>query len=349
MAMTKTKRVLIAEDSIFIQKVLVKIMEADPELQVVGVAKDGKAAVEMTRILHPDVITMDIRMPVMDGFQATRLIMTENPTPILVVSSSVHAEDLRISFNAIQAGALDIMEKPRGNLAGDYYHLGQEIIRKVKLIAGIRVFRHLSPKFRGDAAANQQKMIAKTRNKGVAIGASTGGPSALFQVITSLNPDFPAPVFVTLHISEGFGKGCADWLNRNAKVEVRIPADGETIQPGVVYFAPDDRVMRVANRTSISVEGDKMDRSVMPIDAMMDSFAGAYGQNGIGVLLTGMGNDGARGMARLKRVGGKGIAQDEETSVVFGMPKEAIAMGGVDVVLPVDRIAAQIETYLNNG
>ncbi len=348
MVVTKVKRVLIAEDSAFIQRVLVKIMEGDPELQVVGVAKDGKTAVEMARLLRPDVITMDIRMPVMDGFQATRLIMTENPTPILVVSSSVHAEDLRISFNAIQAGALDIMEKPRGNLAGDYYHLGQEIIRKVKLIAGIRVFRHLTPKFQGTADTSR-RMIAKTRNRGVAIGASTGGPSALFHVITSLSRDFPAPVFVTLHISEGFGRGCADWLGRNAKIEVRIPADGEQIQPGVVYFAPDDRVMRVANRTAIAVEGSKMDRSTMPIDAMMDSFAGTYGSNGVGVLLTGMGSDGARGMARLRRSGGRGIAQDEETSVVFGMPKEAIAMGGVDVVLPIEKIATQIETYINHA
>ncbi len=348
MAVPKIKRVLIAEDSVFIQRVLVKIMEGDPELQVVGVAKDGKTAVEMARLLRPDVITMDIRMPVMDGFQATRLIMTENPTPILVVSSSVHAEDLRISFNAIQAGALDIMEKPRGNLAGDYYHLGQEIIRRVKLIAGIRVFRHLTPKFQRTAETSQ-RMIPKTRNRGVAIGASTGGPSALFQVITSLSRDFPAPVFVTLHISEGFGRGCADWLNRNAKIEVRIPADGEEIQPGVIYFAPDDKVMRVTNRTAITVDGNKLDGSAMPIDAMMDSFAGTYGAKGVGVLLTGMGSDGARGMARLRKSGGKGIAQDEETSVVFGMPKEAIAMGGVDVVLPIEKIAAQIETYINNS
>jgi two-component system chemotaxis response regulator CheB len=345
--MAKTIRVLVAEDSIFIQKILGKIIQADPTLQLVGTAKNGKIAVEMARQLRPDVITMDIRMPVMDGFQATRIIMAENPTPILVVSSSVKDEDLKISFNAIQAGALDIIEKPRGHLSGNYFELGQEIIRRIKLIAEIKVFRHISPRFQ-DVLDLPRKAMEKTHAKGVAIGASTGGPSAVFQVVTALDRDFPAPVFVAIHISEGFGKGCADWLKRNARLDVRIPVDGEHIQPGTVYFAPDDRQMRLVSRNFIAVESGPPANRNQPINDLMKSFAGVYGHRGVGVILTGMGDDGARGMQHIKQGGGRTIAQDEETSVVFGMPKAAIALGVVDKVLPLERIAPQIYTYLQD-
>lgn len=343
--MKKVKRVLIAEDSIFIQKILIRILNEDPELEVVGVAKNGKMAVEMARNLKPDVITMDIRMPVMDGFQATRIIMSETPTPILVVSSSVNTEDLKISFNAIQAGALDIMEKPRGHLSGDYYEVGQEIIKKIKLISGIKVFRHLSPAQQKPQPINND--IAKTAaSKGVAIGASTGGPSALFQVITSLADNFPAPVFVTLHISEGFGRGCVDWIKRNSNVDVRMAENGEHIKPGTVYFAPEDRIMRIASRNFISVDGEKMSRKSSPINNMMESFSQVYGAEGIGIILTGMGDDGALGLKKIRDSGGRTIAQDKETSVVFGMPKEAIRLDAVERTLPLDMIASQLVAFL---
>jgi two-component system chemotaxis response regulator CheB len=345
MAAGAIKKVLIVEDSIFIQKILARIIESDSGLQVAGIAKNGKVAVDMARNLRPDVITMDIRMPVMDGFQATRLIMSENPIPILVVSSSVNDEDLKISFNAIQAGALDIMEKPRGHLSGDYLEIGRDLIHKIRLISEIRVFRHIMPK-RPGVMVMPPKGIEKTRSRALAIGASTGGPSALFQILTSFDRDFPVPVFVTLHISEGFGKGCAEWIRRNSRVDVRVPVDGEHIQPGTVYFAPDDRVMRTVSRNFISVDAEKMNRRSMPINVMMESFAEVWGPGAVGVLLTGMGDDGARGMKNIRDGGGRTIAQDEETSVVFGMPREAIALGAADSVLPLERIPTQIVQYL---
>ncbi len=337
--------VLVAEDSIFIQKILVKILSDDPDIKVVGVAKNGKMAVDMARNLKPDVITMDIRMPVMDGFQATRLIMAQNPRPILVISSSVNDEDLKISFNAIQAGALDIMEKPRGHLAADYYEIGQTIVKKIKLIADIKVFRHISPG--ATAAPAVRPGRAKTRSRAVAIGASTGGPSALFQILTSLEAGFPAPVFVTLHISEGFGRGCTDWIRRNARLNVKEAEDGESIQPGTIYFAPDDRIMGIVSRNFLSVEQEKMAKMAMPIDRMMETFASVYGPGGVGVLLTGMGGDGARGMKMIRDAGGQTIAQNEETCVVFGMPREAINIGAVDKVVPLEGIAPKIEAYFD--
>jgi two-component system chemotaxis response regulator CheB len=184
----------------------VKILESDPQIKVVGVARNGQEAVDLVRALRPDVVTMDIRMPVMDGFQATQAIMAEHPTPILVISASVGSDDLKISFNAIQAGALDIIEKPRGNLQSGYEKLGAQIVRRVRMIAEIRVFRHISPRL--------QRPIAWTPPAGaavrppehvVAIGASTGGPSALLSILQAAPAGFPAPVFVTQHISEGLG------------------------------------------------------------------------------------------------------------------------------------------------
>ena len=343
--MEKKIRVLVAEDSTLVQRILTKIFDNDPLLEVVGVAKNGKIAVDMARRLKPDVITMDIRMPVMDGFQATRIIMSEIPTPILVVSSSVRDDDLKISFNAIQAGALDIMEKPRGNLAREYYEVSEEIIKKIKLIADIKVFRHLAPKYHLPVL-KKERPLEKTRRKAVAIGASTGGPSALFQLLTSLTPDFPAPIFVTQHISEGFGRGCVEWIEKNSRVPVTMAGEGEHIQPGTVYFAPDDRVMSITSRHLISVEQEKMPRGFRPIDRMMDSFAGIYGRGGVGVLLTGMGDDGARGMKEISETGGKTIVQDEESSVVFGMPKAAINLGAADEVLPLGEIAGRIVDHL---
>jgi two-component system chemotaxis response regulator CheB len=340
----KKKKVLIAEDSIFIQKILKRIINSDPSLAVVGVAKNGRMAVDMARSLRPDVITMDIRMPEMDGFEATRIIMAEVPTPILVVSSSINTEDLKISFNAIQAGALEIIEKPRGNLSGDYYELGQEILRKLRLVSEIKVFRHIAPRYTTRPAG--VRTITKTRNAAVAIGASTGGPSAIFQILTSLDEDFPCPIFVTLHIAEGFGKGCAEWIRRSARLEVKVAEDNDSIEPGVIYFNPDDRFMTVRNRNFLSVEADRMPKRSNPIDRMMTSFAEVYGQKGLGVILTGMGDDGVAGLRLIKSNGGKTIAQDEATSVVFGMPKEAINKGAADVVLPLDRIAEQILNFL---
>jgi len=341
----KNIRVLIAEDSVLVQKLLTKVLGEDPELEVVGVAKNGKIAVDMARQLKPDVITMDIRMPVMDGFQATRTIMAENPTPILVVSSSIRDTDLQISFNAIQAGALDIMEKPKGNLSKDYYEVGQDLIRKIKLVSEIRVFKHLSLQLQTGLFKTEQKM-EKTRTRAVAVGASTGGPSALFQLLTSFGPDFPAPIFVTQHISEGFGRGCVEWIRRNARMPVQMAENRTLIHPGTAYFSPDDRIMTINSTKSLSVDSGKMARRASPINSMMESVADVYGEGGIGVLLTGMGDDGARGMKKISTVGGRTIAQDEETSVVFGMPKAAIDLDAAEEVLPLEKIGGRIISIL---
>jgi two-component system chemotaxis response regulator CheB len=338
-APARTIKVLVAEDSLFARSVLVKILESDPWIKVVGVARNGKEAVDLVRELHPDVVTMDIRMPVMDGFQATQLIMAENPTPILVISASVSSEDLKISFNAIQAGALDIIEKPRGNLQSGYERLGAQIVRRVRMVSEIRVFRHLSPRLQRPIEWTPPEGAAqRSPEYAVAIGASTGGPSALLSILQAAPAGFPAPVFITQHISEGFGRGCAEWLARNSALEVKIAEDGERVRAGVVYFAPDRGLLELRGKWTVMVRPQRARTERATIDTMITSVAEAWRDRAIAVLLTGMGSDGVAGLSRVKAVGGRTVAQDEKSSVVWGMPRAAAEAGVADQVLPLEEI-----------
>ncbi|HWR96829.1 MAG TPA: chemotaxis-specific protein-glutamate methyltransferase CheB [Candidatus Methanoperedens sp.] len=332
-------RVLVAEDSLFARGVLVKVLESDPGIKVVGLARNGKEAVERVRELRPDVVTMDIRMPVMDGFEATQAIMAESPTPILVISASVGDDDLKISFNAIQAGALDIIEKPRGNLQSGYERLGAEIVRRVRLIAEIRVFRHLSPRLQRPLAWTPPPGSAERGpERAVAIGASTGGPSALLALLQAAPAGFPAPVFITQHISDGFGRGCAEWLARNSALEVKLAQDGERVRGGVVYFCPDRGVLQLRGKWEVAVRPQGDASGSATIDAMISSVADAWRERAIGVLLTGMGSDGVDGLRRVKAHGGSTVVQDEKTSVIWGMPRAAAEAGVADQVLALGQI-----------
>lgn len=342
-------RVVIAEDSIFTQKLLVKILESDPDIEVVGIARNGAEAVDLVRKVRPDIVTMDIRMPVMNGFQATERIMSETPTPILVISSSVSGDDLKISFNAIQAGALEIMEKPQGSLQSDYREIGSEIIRRVKMISEIKVFRHLSQKLRSEVRMPRTEGGGAGEGWVVALGASTGGPSALHQLLRAAKKDFPATVFVTQHISEGFGEGCVDWLNRSSPLQVKVAEDQEVVQKGVVYFAPDRGVMEAMGKRRVVVRAANSSEERLNIDCMMKSVAAAHGDKVVGVLLTGMGNDGVEGLRSIKEMGGRTIVQDEDTSVIFGMPRAAIEAGVADEVLPLDEILPALTRLLMAG
>jgi len=332
-------RVLVAEDSLFARSVLVKILETDPGIKVVGVARNGQEAVDLVRALRPDVVTMDIRMPVLDGFQATQMIMAENPTPILVISASVGGEDLKISFNAIQAGALDIIEKPAGNLQSGYEKLGAEIVRRVRMVAEIRVFRHISPQLQRPLSWKPPAGAGRPLEYAVAIGASTGGPSALLTILQALPAGFPAPVFITQHISEGFGRGCAEWLGRNSALEVKVAEGGERVRAGVVYFAPDRGLLELLDRYSVSVRPQRARAERGTIDTMISSVAETWRERAIGVLLTGMGNDGVEGLRRVKALGGRTVAQDEKTSVVWGMPRAAAEARVTDQILALEEVA----------
>ena len=339
-------RVVVTDDSHLIRVLLTKILDSDPMIKVVGTARNGREAVELTKTLAPDIVTMDIRMPVMDGFAATKVIMSECPTPILVISSSVSRDDLKISFNAIQAGALDIIEKPRGNLESDYGKIGSDILKRVKLVSEIHVFKHLSPNLQKTISWSGKRLAEGASEKAVVIGASTGGPKALHQLFMQMPSDFDAPVFVTQHISEGFGQGCVDWLDRSSPLKIKTAEDGERVIPGEVYFAPDKGLLELDGRNVIRVRRTRPSEERIPIDIMIASVAEAYGDQTIAVLMTGMGNDGVEGLRAVKGRNGATIAQDKKSSIVFGMPKAAIEAGLADNVLSLEEIMPAIMKML---
>ncbi|KAB2879589.1 chemotaxis-specific protein-glutamate methyltransferase CheB [bacterium] len=378
-------KILIAEDSPTVTMILQKIFAADDECQVIGTAKNGKEAIDKVKLLRPDIVTMDIRMPVMDGFEATKQIMTSHPTPILVISASVGKDDLNIAFNAIRAGALDIVEKPKGNLAMDYEYIGRDLIKKVKILSGVKVFHHVSGKAISARADSKQASSgdmpltpasnkfgiktpstrellaadkrlypkAKTSSKPpevVAIASSTGGPSALLKILKNLPDTFQIPIVIVQHICEGFGQGFVDWLNKECNLTVKTAERGEVLTQGNIYVAPDGFHLLIDPGKVVRLSKSMPINGLRPCATlMMETAAKVYGGATIGVILTGMGRDGADGMKAIKDAGGLTIAQSPETCVVFGMPKEAIELGVVDKILPIERIANDLEyvTKLN--
>jgi len=372
-------KILIAEDSPTVTMILQKIFAADDECQVIGTAKNGKEAVDKVKLLRPDIVTMDIRMPVMDGFEATKQIMTLHPTPILVISASVGKDDLNIAFNAIRAGALDIVEKPKGNLAMDYEYIGRDLIKKVKILSGVKVFHHVSGsaiKGRTDSKATSttdtrlkptatqfgiktpttkellaadKRLYPKAKTtlrppELVAIASSTGGPSALLKILKSLPETFPIPIVIVQHICEGFGQGFVDWLNKECSLTVKTAERGEILSSGNIYVAPDGFHLLIDSGKVVRLSKSMPINGLRPCATlMMETAAKVCGGATIGVILTGMGRDGADGMKAIKEAGGMTIAQSPETCVVFGMPKEAIELGVIDKILPIERIANDLE------
>lgn len=335
--MTAVIRVLIVDDSPTLRFVTRRILEKDPELEVVGEAGDGETAVAMSARLEPDIITMDIRMPKMNGFEAIRHIMAQSPRPIVVLTTPESDKELRITFNAIQAGALTVLSKPA---TLDSSWTG-ELVTQLKTLAGVKVVRRnpLLSGRRAWAPPGPRLSLPLSSSRIVAIGASTGGPPALRAVLGQLPGGFPHPVVVVQHISPGFTKGFVRWLNNNLTLRVKVAERGEILAPGTVYVAPDHRHLQVSPQATVDTN------VFLPVDghrpsvtALFESVARAFGPKAIGVLLTGMGSDGARGLKAIREAGGRTIAQNEETCVVFGMPKAAVELGAAETVLPVEHI-----------
>lgn len=341
-------RVLVVDDSPTVRELLVRIFRSDPQFQVVGVARDGQEAVALTGRLRPNVITMDIRMPRMDGFQATKQIMRQFPTPIVVVSASVEAEDLRIAFNAIRAGALTVVEKPDGPAADSFETIRSQLLSTVKLMAGVKVVRRWATDFlRPTRVPHPRRTVRKGQTALVAIAASTGGPAALYRVLQSLPPDLPVPILVVQHIATGFGPGLVDWLRGATQLQVETARHGDLPKPGQVLFAPDDHHLVLGMDGRIRLLPRSHERELCPsADLLFGSVAEVMGPKSLGVIMTGMGCDGVEGLKRLKAAGGRVLAQDEDSCVVFGMPKEAIAAGVVDQVVPLEKIAETIVQML---
>jgi two-component system chemotaxis response regulator CheB len=340
----KKIRVLIIEDSAVIREHLEEIVRGDPRLEVAGSASSAEAGLELLRITSPDVVSLDIRLPGMDGFEATRRIMAEKPTPIAVVSASVENEDLKVSMNALKAGALTIVEKPAGTSRSDYQEMAEELRTQLVLMSGIKVVRQR----RSFAAPGVSAETFPTPEAGrspfsvLGIAASTGGPQALEAVLSGLPLDFPAPILVVQHIAEPFAAGFASWLDGVCSLRVTLARENETALAGNVYIAPSGRHMVLRGGKISLDEGTKVCGQMPSGTVLLESLARERGRSAAGLVLTGMGEDGADGLSALARAGGYAIAQDEASSVVYGMPRAAFLRGGVAEVLPLDKMAGRL-------
>ena len=335
-------RVLVAEDSATARELLVEILRADPEIEVVGEANNGLEAVEMTKRLRPSVVTMDIRMPKMDGFEATRQIMVEAPTPIVIVSGISDLREVENSMHALRLGALAVLAKPPGPESPDFEEESRQLVQKVKAMAQVKVVRRWPERIQ--AGLPPLPHIHPTaRPRIVAIAASTGGPAALAHILCDMSPDFTLPVLVVQHMAKGFAGGFAAWLNTVASLRVTVAREGEPLCARTVYLAPDDRHLGVVDASTIAIS------NAAPIDGfrpsgtfLFESVAKAFGNTMVAVVLTGMGTDGVAGLRAVRMAGGRIIAQDEETSVVFGMPGAAISAGLADVTMPLGAISTRL-------
>lgn len=351
-------RVLVAEDSATARALLVRVLESDPGITVVGEAKDGEEAVAMTRLLRPDLVTMDIHMPRMDGLEATREIMGTVPTPIVIVTGSTTAREVRSSMETLRIGALDVLVKLPAPGSAEFAGATRHLIAIVKAMARVKVVRHWWP---GPAPASTNPGRAPAAGslpvpppppglpatgmpvRVVAIATSTGGPQALHQLLSRLPATFAAPILVVQHISPGFTAGLADWLGTVCAFRVKVAAAGEASAPRTVYIAPDDRHLGVTAAGEIQLSGDPAVGGFRPSGTFLfESVARAFGASVVAVILTGMGEDGMAGLRAVRRAGGRIIAQDEKSSVVFGMPGAAVAAGLADAVLPLDLIAPRL-------
>ncbi len=340
-------RVLVVEDSPLMCKVITNFLNLDPQILVAGIAHNGKEAVEIVPRLKPDIITMDIHMPVMDGYEATRQIMAYNPTPILVVSSSVFKVGMEKVFKAISYGALDVLDKGELEIVGDKKS-GDALIDKIKFLSSVKVIHHPLAKLKIERPIGVLEVPRKkVLDRVVAFVASTGGPHALREVLKRFPKNFPCGIVIVQHITSGFVEGLVDWLDNECQLKVKIGADSEEIRPGVAYIAPDNLQMRVGGDGMITLSDEPAYEGHRPSgDVLLESVARAYGKGGVATILTGMGRDGAMGMKAIKQLHGQTIAQDERSCVVFGMPKVAIEMDVIDKVLPLERIAEEIAGML---
>ena len=354
----KKIRVLVVEDSLFMRKVLEGIFNADEQLQVVGNAKDGREAVALAESLKPDVITMDINMPHVDGLQATAEIMTTNPRPIVIVSSESR-EGAASTLRALELGAIEFVAKPSSAIDLDMQSVKEELLRKVRMAAKVRVVRTASRLALTIQNANGSKTPAPAsvrvrpspmpgldqRFPVVVLAASTGGPATVMRIAPGFTGDFPAAVILVQHMPAAFTTQYATQLAEFTGIRVKEAEANESLQPGTLYICPGGQHLRITPTGRIQLDGTsgRINGYLPSIDATMESVAAFAGPLSIAGILTGMGNDGAQGAAAIKAAGGLVLAQDEATCVIFGMPAEAIKAGAVDQVLSIDDIYPAIE------
>ena len=353
-------RILVVDDSATSRALLTGMLSSEEDFRVVGEAQNGREALEMAERLQPDLITMDVQMPVMGGLEATRQIMVRSPRPIIIVSSTVRDDEVALSLEAMRAGALMVLPKPEGPLSPGFASDRRQIVSMVRAMSQVKVVRrHAGAASASDhspasGAAHSPHTAVRARPASgsirlVAIAASTGGPAAIRTILADLPRSFPVPIVVVQHIAKGFTSGLAHWLDCNTALTVKLAELGEHARPGTVYIAPDDRHVgcRLDGTGTIRIQLDDAPTvGVFRPSAtyLFSSVATALGVHALSVILTGMGEDGVAGLRDAKASGGHVIAQDEASSVIFGMPREAARAGVVDSVIGIDGIARALVT-----
>ena len=352
-------KVLIVEDSSVVREFLVYLLGSDPDIRVVGTASDGEQAIKAVKRYRPDVITMDIHMPKMDGLEATRRIMETDPTPIVIVSGSTDPHENTTTFRAMEAGALAVLARPTGIGHPDHETTASELVQTVKLMSEVKVVRRW-PQTRREPVlpSAAQALVGKparvpgkipVKIKVIAIGASTGGPPVLQTILAMLPKDFPLPVLIVQHMASGFVTSFVEWLAQSSGLPVHVAMHGELMLPGHVYVAPDECQMKVEHGGKIVLTKDEPENGLRPsVSYLFRSLAAVYGGGTIAGLLTGMGRDGAEELRLLKEKGAVTFAQDKDSSVVHGMPGEAIKLDAATFILAPDKIAAVLTDLANN-
>ncbi|RMD68108.1 chemotaxis-specific protein-glutamate methyltransferase CheB [Cyanobacterium sp. Dongsha4] len=353
-------KVLLVEDSPVAVTILKRIIDSADDLSLVGTARTGVDALELIPKVKPDIICTDLMMPKMNGLELTQKVMETTPKPILVISACVQDEDKNNVFELLNAGAVDVFPKPKGGTLEDYESIRDKLISKIRILAGVKVFtkrsnnnarsslRLTDPNFKPinlnpSPHQNETNATSPRTIQAVAIAASTGGPQAFQQVLMGIPGNFPVPIFCVQHISSGFLQGFLDWLQNYSQLKIVIAKTGERPQVGNIYFPPDRLHLKIDKQGRFYCGDDiPVDSHCPSATVLFQTIADYYKSSAIGVLMTGMGRDGARGLFDLKQRGAYTIAQDEATSVVFGMPQEAIKMGGAKTILPVTEITPRL-------
>lgn len=345
-------KVLIVDDSPTAREYLKHIINTDSGLDVVGMAKDGEEAIKLVHLKHPHVVTMDINMPVMDGYEATRKIMKSHPVPIVIVSSGMDSKDVEKTFRAMEAGAVAALEKPKGPGHPEFEHMAAKLVQTVRLMSEVKVVRRLREYQKPKAPARLSSKVETTplpsRIEIVAIGVSTGGPPVLKTILSNLAKDFPVPILVAQHIAPGFLQGMVEWLDKETPLSVQIPKNGDHVKEGKVYFAPDGCHMGIIGKGEIVFRIATPEYGMQSsVSYLFRSVTKAFRQRAIGVLLSGMGKDGVLELKGMRDQGAITIAQDKDSSVVFGMPGEAIKIGAASHVLTPEGIAVFLNSLFN--
>lgn len=335
-------KVLVVDDSPTIREIMKDILTSDKDIEVIGAVSNGEEAIRFMEKNKPDIITMDIDMPKMNGFEATRKIMETTPVPIVVITALFNSKDIDRTFQAMEAGAVSVIEKPTAITDGDFDKASQNIVHMIKLMSEIKVIKRktIYKNKKTGSLENYKGKNTLSSIKIAAIGVSTGGPPVLQRIFSKLPSNIKIPILVVQHITPGFIEGLVDWLSGVTEYPIHIAVHGEKVLPGHIYFAPDGFHMEIRSDGKIFLNGAEKENGLRPaVSFLFRSIARYYGKNSIGILLTGMGKDGAEELKLLKDIGAITVAQDKETSIVYGMPGEAVKLDAATYILPPEKIA----------